>query len=388
MSCLYCGENPIPHRSFWLFESMDILLTPVRLKLAGKLRFFDPDVLISDALLLKFFKLLRLLRLARHNHDPLQAKNARARVLWQEAIGRNIPFYEIRPFGLPIDAYVANAKGEEILFFGLPRPQTSQIDLNLKWLDDKAILKQKLKHCGLPVPEGETFTRLKPALKLFRKLPKPVIVKPRKGSRGRHTTTYVYTEDQFRQAFKIAKQLCHWIIVEEQLFGDVFRGTTVNGKLVGVLGGSYPNVTGDGMHTIEQLIAIKNANKLAEVKDIKITGKTKMFLARQDKTLDSVLQKGEIINLSEKIGVNNGGTSYEVTAITHPDIKQVLEQAAKAVDSPILGFDFILPNITKSHKQQRMGIIECNGNPFINLHHEPLIGQPVNVAAHIWDLVS
>ena len=64
----------------------------------------------------------------------------------------------------------------------------------------------------------------------------------------------------------------------------------------------------------------------------------------------------------------------------------MFEEAARIIGNPILGFDSIIPDITKSYKQQPCGIIECNGAPFINLHHDPLIGKPINAAKHVWDL--
>ena len=33
------------------------------------------------------------------------------------------------------------------------------------------------------------------------------------------------------------------------------------------------------------------------------------------------------------------------------------------------------------------GRIEANGAPFIQLHHDPLIGKSINAAKHVWDLV-
>jgi D-alanine-D-alanine ligase-like ATP-grasp enzyme len=53
----------------------------------------------------------------------------------------------------------------------------------------------------------------------------------------------------------------------------------------------------------------------------------------------------------------------------------------------LLGFDFIVPDVTKSPDEQKFGIIECNAVPFINLHHSPLIGEPQNVAGALWDYI-
>ena len=222
-------------------------------------------------------------------------------------------------------------------------------------------------------------------MQAFNLLEKPVIVKPRAGSRGRHTTTFVYTKEDLEKAFRIAKQLCHWVIVEEHLFGDVQRGTLVGGKLVGVLGGSPPRVTGDGVHTIAELIRLRDQVRPEKVKDTKINP---FFMERQNLSLDTILENGRSVELSEKVGVNYGGTSYDCTKETHPDTKAMLVEAAKVLDVSIIGLDFIVPDITKSYKEQKSGIIECNGAPFIQLHHDPLIGESINAAKYVWDLIE
>ena len=66
----------------------------------------------------------------------------------------------------------------------------------------------------------------------------------------------------------------------------------------------------------------------------------------------------------------------------------MLTEAGKSLDISILGFDFIIPDVTKSYKEQKCGIIECNGAPFIQLHYEPLYGETINAAKYVWDLVS
>ena len=177
-------------------------------------------------------------------------------------------------------------------------------------------------------------------------------------------------------------------MVEEQLLGPVYRATVVNFELSGVLRGDSPVVMGDGAKTIEELIKQKNALSHSGVKNILIDKTTEVFLLRQNLTLSSVPQKGEKINLTEKIGVGYGGSSSEDFEICHPDNKELFVGAAKVLGDPIVGFDFIIADITKSWKQQKCGFIEVNSLPFINLHHDPLLGQPRNVAAKIWDMLG
>lgn len=385
--CLYCGENQISHSTNWFYTSVDILLEPIRRRLFfgrfGKLILLPA----TDALSSLLFETLKLLGLIRYNRDINKIEYKRARTLWDEAIKRGIDFAEVKPFGLSIDMYQAPINGKSSVFFGLPRPKDVDESI-LDWIDDKWALKQKLMDVKLPVPRGSSFRTLSQALKFFDSVSKPVIVKPRKGSRGRHTTTFVHTKKDLEEAFKVAKQLCHWVMVEEHLPGDVFRGTVINNQLIGVLGGSSPKVIGDGKHKIAELVEINNQSLPEGMKPIKVTEGTVDYLLRQNLNLNSILKAGQSATLSEKIGVAYGGISYDCTEQTHPEIKQMILKAAEAVGDPILGFDFIAEDITKPISKQRIGIIECNGAPFINLHYNPLRGETINAAGHVWDLVS
>ncbi len=361
---------------------MDIFLSPIRRGLARSVFGKVTDTMASG-FAIGIYRILRPIGIIKINRDIAQIPYPRAKVLWEEAQRRKIEIEEIKPFNRSIDLYMAKINGGNHYFMNLPRKERVASS-NLTWIDDKYLLKRKLREYNLPTANGGSFTTLRSALNTFRLLDKPVIVKPRSGSRGRHTTTFIYTEEDLVKAFRIAKQLCHWVIVEEHLFGDVQRGTVIGGKLIGVLGGSPPRVTGDGQSTIADLIKTRDLNKPDGVKDTKVNP---YFMMRQGLSMETVLPVGKTVDLSEKIGVNYGGTSYDCTEECHPDTKQMFEEAGRILDISILGFDFIIPDITKSWKDQKCGIIECNGAPFIQLHHDPLIGKSINAASFVWDLV-
>jgi cyanophycin synthetase len=159
----------------------------------------------------------------------------------------------------------------------------------------------------------------------------------------------------------------------------------VGGKLAGVLTGEPPRITGDGVHTITELVKIKNDTRPARVGETMIRDITHPYLARLGYTVDSILPMGTTIDMTEKIGLSYGGVSREDTPHVHPKLRAELERAAAVVDDPIHGFDFISPDISVDPDTVRWGIIECNSVPFINLHHDPLVGTPVNVAGILFD---
>lgn len=382
-TCVYCGNHPTNHALTYTMETLLILMEPV-MNILARLHFRFIDRLI-DIVSFPYFLLFRLCGLWRSNKDPEKAPTDRTRVVWREAIKRGIPMEGTVILGKAIEQHRAKMNGRWYSFESLPFPPSYDVSL-FTWMDDKLRLKKFLRSSGVPVPYGRSVNTLGGALKIFQEGKAPFITKPRLGSRGRHTTTHIYTEQELANGFTIAQQLCHFVIVEEQLFGSVYRGTYVGGEVVGVLRGDPPRVTGDGKQTIEGLIHRKNKTKHPLVKDVRISDLLKEFLRRQNFTLHTVLKKGKMIDLSEKIGVANGGFRAEELPKTHPRTLAYIKKAGDVLNAPVVGFDFIIVDITKDPDTQRWGIIEANTLPFIDLHHFPIEGKPINVAAKIWDL--
>lgn len=398
--CEHCGNNPVPHFVNWYFESLNVLFTPIRQALIrNPLSRFLSWTSMRLNLPVQLVLFLKKIKVVSMRSDRTQCKVRRAQVLWEEADKRGIEFHELLLFGKPFDCYMArlHTTGKTLVFSGLPRPY-NPTPTALDVMDDKAILKKKFIDAGLPVPLGGSCYCYGQAKKMLSRVQRPVIIKPRLGSRGRHSTTFIYNEKDLKKAFRIAKQLCFWVIVEEQLQGPVYRATVVNGVLQGVLRGDAPFVTGDGVSSLKTLIEAKNKADHPGVKNITVDLRMLVFIVREmaaagyilDKhtVLDFIPKAGMAVQLTEKIGVNYGGSSSEDFEICHPENKMLFERAASVLGDPIVGFDFIIPDITSSYREQRCGFIEANSLPFINLHHDPLMGKPRNVAAAVWDLVS
>ncbi|MES2966189.1 MAG: hypothetical protein V4668_00205 [Patescibacteria group bacterium] len=385
--CLYCGNNPTSHSmskmDSWLFLTLDPLGQWFLKTWLGAVILWG-----IDKLFLGFLALGTRFGFMYFAPVPSDLDSDRGKVLIDEANARGYKTEVLYMFGKIHDSYrVTFPTGQALIFEGVPR--LSRVNaMTSSWLDDKAQMKRCLQKHSVPVPHGASVTTWSQAKKLFSTLEKPVIIKPRFGSRGRHTTTNISTLEDFRMAFTRAKQLCVQVIVEEHYVGSVYRATCVEGKLAGVLGGDPPRITGDGVSTIARLVEQKNATKPDRVGLVRLTDKHNEFLRLQGYTLDSVLEKGITIDLIEKIGLSYGGSSAEVTDVTHPALVLELERAAVAVSDPLVGFDFITTSVEADPATVRWGIIECNSVPFINLHHDPLLGTPVNVAGKVWDWVE
>jgi cyanophycin synthetase len=384
--CLDCGSAPVNHKLMYTSILLGALIDPWtgwmgKIFSESSLEWIGPGLT----------KTLTFLHIGKITHEPKDDDSARTRVLWEEAKARGIDMYEFRLFGIGHDIFVSNYKGESRFFDVLPRPKDYNPN-GLQWMDNKNEMKKHFKAAGdIPLAEGAITYSLNKALTIFRTLSKPVITKPNIGSRSRHTTTHITNEEQFIVAFKKARQLSPWVMIEEELSGFVFRGTLINKKLEGVLRREPAYVTGDGIHTVRELIDIENSKPLRHgplFHTVGLDEEALKELAHFKRTPDTIPKKDEVITLGQKTSRGVGGGITDVTEHIHPDNKKMLEKVAEVLDDPLIGVDFIMDDVSISWKDQpRSGVIECNSAPFIDLHHFPLVGKPRNLAAKLWDII-
>jgi hypothetical protein len=373
----------------WVDEPVFDLLQKIFRNFAEKL---------ADKITLPFFNLMVFLKIGYWTNQPNQKDTWRTKCFWDEAKRRGIKMKEFH-LGPIQDGFVAEydppsqssgVARKIITFDGLPRPGFRESPA-LKWMDDKGIMKKKFLREGLPVARGGTALTKKGALKIFDKITKPVITKPNLGSRSRHTTIHINTEKDLLNGFEKAKKLSPLVVIEEELHGSLFRGTLIGGKLAGVVRRDPPAVTGDGIHTLQELLDQENQRPERNgpiFHKIIIDKEANQELARQNIKMADIPEKNKVVTFSQKTSRGCGGTTTEVTDITHPENKEMLEHVAKFLDDPLIGVDFIMKDITKSWKSEpHSGIIECNSLPFIDLHHYVMFGQPNNVAGKLWDLI-
>lgn len=384
--CLHCGSSQVNHTFARIDGYIEIVTSRFNRVMSGwtLTHFFSRALDKGTA---RILWVLSLVGIISWNTDITKAPSMRAGVLWAEAVARGMSVRNVLLFGYPIDVYEVCSGAKRLVFTSLPIIGGSELEA-IQWLDDKIALKKRLLEAGIPAPRGGGFTKWTDVACTFETLSKPVIIKPQSGSRGRHTTTHIYTLEELRTAWNVARQISRRVVMEEHLIGSVYRATAVDGAVVAVLRGDPPRVTGDGVHTISELVEIKNKNRHPRVSEVVLNAGHADFLQRLGYTFASVIPDGKTIDLLSKIGVSYGGMSAEVTSDTHPVLWGYLQKAAGVVVYPIVGFDFIIEDVSADPGAQRWGIIEANSNPFINLHHFPVEGVPVNVAAFVWDMVA
>lgn len=381
--CAYCGDAPVNHGFYKIgnffssiVDSHIISTTKHAPKFLKDFAGFVPVIL---------FNAFEKLKIGRFSDDIEKANSFRSKVIWEEAKKRGIKMEQIIIGKKPIDWYRADINGKKIYFESIPI-QSEYLDFDKDW-DNKIILKKELKKNNIPVPEYEEispfgFRNLKD---IFSKFKNKVIVKPKLGSRARHTITNIGTLEDFKEAVYIGREISSNLVVEEHLDGYVCRATLIGGRLAGFYMGKVPFVIGDGKSTIDELIKEKNANNNPRY-SIKINDEMISYISRSGFKLWDILPKGITLNLSHRRGQLSGGYTHEFIEELHPSFVKILEEAARVVGLSVIGFDCIIPDPSKDEKDQRWGIIECNTLPFIDMHYYALEGKPRNIAGMIWDL--
>ena len=382
--CSACGTAPVNHKLFYYENIASDSIEKITNILFGWAKYFTEGPL-ADHVMAGFVGAFRLAQLARFSDDITLVASGRSELIWKEARRRNIPMQQIIMFGKPLEQYRAMIHGQWIYFQSIPIPPWLP-NSGYAWIDDKFILSEKLHNAQICAPYAKKTITRKQSEKAFTELRKPVIIKPCSGSRGRHTTTNIQTLEELREAHRIGKQIARVLVVEEHLFGSVYRATVIDGKLVGFFRTSPPNVTGDGIHTIEQLIEIKNKNKPNGISDIVINDDIRSFIGRKKYTLTSILPKNETIDVTAKTGRFCGGYTREMFPEIHNKWHEIFHKAGIIVQAPIVGFDVIMEDPTRDPQMQTWGIIECNSMPYIDLHYFAHEGEPINLAKNIWDL--
>lgn len=233
---------------------------------------------------------------------------------------------------------------------------------------DKHTTNKLLKEAGLNVPAQQIAGRPKDNIEFLEKHEK-IVVKPAFGEQGRGITVDVTTKDEMKQAVEYAGHLDEKIILEEMVEGEDLRIIVIDRKVVAAATRKPPTIIGDGETQIEVLI-----KKLSRRREKATSGESKIPVDNELKrtvhnagySMDEVLPKNRKLEVRKTANLHTGGTIHDVTPGLHPKLIEAAEEAARALDIPVVGLDFMV----KSPKKPDYLVIEANERPGL-ANHEP-----------------
>ena len=246
---------------------------------------------------------------------------------------------------------------------------------------DKELTKNLLHAAGVAVPLGRPVKDADDAWAAAQEIGLPVVVKPRDGNQGKGISVNLTGEEQIKKAFTLAEEFRDDILVEKYLPGHDYRLLVIGDKLIAAARRDPPLVTGDGVHTVRQLVEL--VNKDPRRSDGHATSLTKIRfdeialarLAQQGLDADSVPPRGSRVILRNNANLSTGGTATDVTDDVHPELAACAVAAAQTVGLDICGIDVVCDTMLKPLEDQGGGIVEVNAAPGLRMHLDPSFGK-------------
>ena len=218
----------------------------------------------------------------------------------------------------------------------------------------------------LPVPRSVLVNTADEAEKAANAIGWPVVVRPLNLNPGLGAMPGITERDTLRRAFDAAvKRNRRGAIVEEHLEGRSYRLLVVRGRLLMTVRRDPGQVTGDGSHTITELVRIANADlrRGRDLKKITLNDEAGECMAAVGLSPDSVPLAGTTVALRRTPSVATGGTAADVSEIVHPENRQLAVRATRVVGLDIAGVDLITIDISRSWREVGGAVCAVNAQP-------------------------
>jgi len=258
---------------------------------------------------------------------------------------------------------------------------------------DKDLTKVWLEKSGVPIPKGFGFDETHSEddiVEASKKLTYPVVLKPTNGSLGYGVVTNIQSEKQLRKTINYVRNQLEYVevVLEEHIQGLEYRVYVIEDEVVAAYNRVPANIKGDGIHTIEELITLKNLERKKNARlhscliDIDI--EIEEFLEKAEYTFESIPPKGEKIYLREKTNVSSGGDPIDVTDEISEHYKNVAIKAVKAIPGFHHGGVDIIVDDSKPLEESGV-VIELNATAQIGGILYPLRGKARDIPKAIVD---
>jgi GNAT-family acetyltransferase (TIGR03103 family) len=295
--------------------------------------------------------------------QPQEKLNPYSKIIIREAQRR----------GISVEVLDAEAGFFELSFGGRTiacRESLSELTTSIAMsrCDDKAVTHRILRRAKLRMP-GQLVCTSEAQAERFLEEFGAIVVKPARGEQGAGISVDVRDMDALRAAIDEAHKFCDTVLLEEFVQGADLRIIVINDEVVAAATRRPPRIQGTGQATVRELIEKQSRRRQAATageSSIPIDRETERCVQEAGYGLDQVLPYGEYLTVRKTANLHTGGTIHDVTAKLHPTLAQAAIRAAAAIDIPVTGLDFIVPDPAG----EQYAIIEANERPGL-ANHEP-----------------
>ena len=239
---------------------------------------------------------------------------------------------------------------------------------------NKILTLETLSQIKLPVGRYAVVRDIAAARRSAQEIGYPVVLKPVDGRKGESVFVDLQNDAELIAAASATRIHERPYMLQSFFPGRDHRLLVVFGKLVAAARKDPASVTGDGHHTITELVEIENrdARRISGrvMERIALDERSDGTLARQVFSGGSVVEAGRVVRVNGIANVSAGATATDVLDVIHPDNARAAVRAAKAIGLNICGVDFVSPDISKSWHDVGGGICELNASVGLRPHFQ------------------
>ncbi|HLY96487.1 MAG TPA: cyanophycin synthetase, partial [Sideroxyarcus sp.] len=234
---------------------------------------------------------------------------------------------------------------------------------------------------GVPVPNGRPVTSVDDAWAALCEIDAPVVVKPLDGNQGKGVTVNIVKREELERAYAAAAEISSEVLVERFIPGSDFRFLVVGDRLVAAARREPPQVIGDGVHSVRELVEQVNSDPrrseghATSLTKIRFDDIALACLATQGLQADAVPPKGARIQLRNNANLSTGGSATDVTDDVHPEMAACAIAAAQMVGLDVCGVDVVCDSVLQPLQEQGGAVIEVNAAPGLRMHVQPSFGK-------------
>ncbi len=256
--------------------------------------------------------------------------------------------------------------------------------------DDKRVTRRIVEQAGIAVPRGRTAAGDEQDVDFLAQLGE-VVVKPARGEQGKGISVGVRTPDELVQAVALARQHCPDVLLEELVAGEDLRVVVIGHEVVAAAVRRPASVIGDGVTPVKGLIAAHSRRRAAATggeSRIPMDDATLATVRAHGREMDDVLPLGEELVVRRTANLHTGGTIHDVTHLLHPDLVTAAVRASRALDIPVTGLDFLVPDVSGPEHvlieaNERPGLANHSPQPTAERFVDLLFPETASLQAHV-----
>lgn len=216
-------------------------------------------------------------------------------------------------------------------------------------INNKCACNRLLASRRIPVPAQIAYDDAHPeAAAAFLEKHAPVVVKPCMQWGGRGVSMGVRTVEELQAAVRFARRYETDVVLEETVPGDDLRVIIVGGEIAAAIRRNPACVTGDGRHTIRQLIARQNALRRKEDPSniIPWDAETRRNLTELNRHPDAIPPFGERVRVRLTNNYHTGGTVDLVAGPVPRPARLIATRVFNLFKLPLVGVDFLIDPVS------------------------------------------